>query len=295
MQTQLRAQADRQIEGYIALQQARETSDWQSMELLAREALEKHPALPGVHSFVGLRLTTIVSDSFKRMHGPFELTYVGPNYLLTVPYTWPTATAAQTTPPVAEAFSWLVEARHHGDDPGGQVTAALALLYSMNNRYDATLKAIKQALSTNPGLASYFQRPVHLAMLAHACGPNVQRLREVGDAIGIKLPVPPEEVRAALELLSPTDQQHLDWYVTGQPTAWLGEDPSTFPITLRLFRGTTEEGTPGARARWMTPGKDIPDIPPEPGRYARLEDVMDEVAKRYLFVSLLQTDQGIAP
>ena len=72
-------------------------------------------------------------------------------------------------PPKLEAIHWLEKALQHQDDPEGEVTVALALMYGYSDAYDLMLDTIQKARTLSLSLISFFQRPVHLMMLIYAC------------------------------------------------------------------------------------------------------------------------------
>jgi hypothetical protein len=274
LRAQVRDEAEQQIQGYIALQQARDARDWRSTVTLAREALQAFPALRGVRSFVALKLTTFVVNYFVWEHSRTGTGLALAETLATVGLG-----EVRDQPPTSEALAWLMLAQEQGDDPGGQITAALPLIYGVEGRYDEMLDAVRTCFAHASSLGATLQESRHLIALAHACGTEPTRLRALGDQLGRELPVPAPTIFSALRPL--TTDSHSDWWVIPRAP---GRGASWSPGVVRFFIGVTPTGQQGVRARCISAGPDEPDFPPELGVYADADAVVQDIGKQYLFI-----------
>ncbi len=225
----LERRADTQIQAYL-LARTNLDANVEVAVAATEEALRLYPDVHNARSDLGLRLAEKVLKDFIRDHG-------------NTPIMWqpqPGERAALRT----EAVRWLKEALSYGDERGGQVPAVLAVVYGIEQRYDAMIAAARRAVTDHPAQQPYLLEAPHLIALAYACGADEARLRELGDAVGWSLPRPAEEVRASLSLqaLRPLWQSGVaivDWTIVGRPDAWQPADLARFPVVMKLRRDMT--------------------------------------------------------
>lgn len=295
-------QARRQVEGMVAFSQATTAADWRTALQLTRTALELYPKLRGARSFLGLRLSNDVTTYFwNRLHhvttdylSPYsraDTAYgVAQRAFVAPPWAQQTPIYEAADAPKLEAVEWLTQALEHGDDPEGQVSAALALMYGVNEAYDKMLDALPRALAANAGNRDSFLVPDHLVMLTFACGHDVARLEQLGKVLTCPLPLAREHVVATLHEADWTKTEYVDWYVL---EAGAGAEPeSRYPATVRVFRPQDSEG----RQTWFAyvfprTGRQITMPSPEADGAGQqrlpprtLEELVGQLSRQYLFI-----------
>jgi hypothetical protein len=220
-------QIKQQVEGMLAFFQATNSRDWEQAEKLVTEALQKSPDLHGARSFLGLRVGYEVINSFyMQFLVSFQFGFLPENVGGPVTSMHNTQFASvKPTPPKLEAIHWLKEALQHQDDPEGQVTAMLALMYGYSDAYNLMLDTIQKALAVNPSLLSFFQDSDKLMMLIYACH-SLASIEEVMRTVDLKL-LGIDEVQHALQEASNPKKNpyvlakpYMEWYAAGfQPNA----------------------------------------------------------------------------
>ena len=221
-------QIEQKVVGIVDFRDAINAHDWEQAE----KVLQKHPNLPGARSDLGLRMSNEVQEYFSsllyRQGHPHW-----PGRRLTESWSFP-----QFMVDIQKAFQWLEEALKHQDDPEGQVSAALALMYGFNERYAKMMNAVGEARTNHPALLSYLQTPDHLMMLIYACNKDRSRIQELMGVLDLPLPSE-EEVRIAIQEPSASIQdQVVDWYAV---ELYVGADTSKMPVKVRIFCPHTQE------------------------------------------------------
>lgn len=249
LQPRLEAQGQLQIEGTLSFFQATIAGDWKAAESYTREALLKYPKLSGARSFLALRLSRDVESAFYSQlaygsSGPptstvelFEyynhLAIGSPGYYsATVPSVVPSAIAVGE-PPKVEALDWLNEALEHGDNPNGDVSAALVLMYAVSGAYDRMLGALQTTLKDVPTSRDYLLTTVRLNMLAYGCSNSAIRMQQVGTLLSYPLPISQEQVVATLRAEDWRRTEYMDWYAV-ESNKRVGV--SAYPGRVRVFR-----------------------------------------------------------
>jgi len=208
---EIRRQTDGQIQGYITLQQARDAPDWRSAELLTDQALHQYPQLPGARSALGIRLIADVARYAQQQRALSREELPLSSF----------AGSRMADPPLAQAYQRLHAALEYGDDPAGQVSAALALIFGALGEYDRMIEAMTRSLTMNEGMGDYLRSPNHLILLANACQGNEECLASLGVKLGLTLPVPIDDVASAIDAIPRTGvMQHVDWSVIARSPAW---------------------------------------------------------------------------
>jgi len=235
-------QIQQQMMGVVDFRQALDARDWKQAE----NVLQKYPNLPEGRSRLGLSISNEVQEYFLYQLPPGA----SPQVLRSVggPVTRLYNTQfAQThpAPHTLEAIHWLKEALQYEDDPDGNITASLALIYGYDEDYDKMIDTLQKALTINPSLISYFQRPENLMMLIYACH-DLDSVEEVMRNVHLKLPQKDEVQQALREAADPKNnpyvfaQPYIQWYaiecstgsISGMPVkviiAFPGKDGLTY-------------------------------------------------------------------
>lgn len=296
----MRARA--QIEAYIAFTRATEESNWRQAQELAREALEKWPALPGVRRFLAVKMSDDVVHWFywhevmqarassmfgNYRDGSWSQTFVTSIYGMAPTFPDPTLYLRREDTPLIEAVTWLQDAIAHGEDTDSDLRARLALMYGAAERFDDMLRTLKTAVEHNEGLKPYFQVSLHLAMLANACVSQYApvRLGNVGNVIGISLPATQTEVLASLQAvnMSPgTASWNAYWLAMKKSTV---ADPGQ-PGALGMLHMQLS-GQPDARtgvARWMVGRQGQEETTPADGNPIPIERLVNMLEAKFIFV-----------
>ena len=207
--TRYEKEIQQQVGEIFDFRQAINARNWKQAEKI----LQKYPNLPEARSLLGLSMSQEVQEYFSYQLHPCNFRVGGPvtplyrtQFVQTLP-----------DPPKLEAIYWLEEALQYQDDPEGQATAALALMYGYGDAYDKMIDALQKACTMTPSLTAYFQLPDNLMMLIFACH-NLASVEKVMRNIGLKLPKL-DEVKKALREASdpksnPTASAHpyIEWY-----------------------------------------------------------------------------------
>ncbi len=236
---ELSAEYDKQIQqqmmGVVDFRQAIDAHNWKQAE----KVLQKYPNLPEGRSLLGLSMSDEVQEYFFSLL-PADTTQtlqrlIDPVDDASMYYTSVYHTQHflhQTEPPNFEAVQWLEEALKHQDNPAGQVTAALALMYGFKEEYEKMMKTVQEVRTNYPALLSYLQTPDHLMMLVYACNMDQARIQELVKLLDVSLPTE-EEVRTALQKPPESiDKQFVDWYAV---ELYDGVNASKMPVRIRIF------------------------------------------------------------
>ncbi len=231
-------QIQQQMMGVVDFRQALDARNWKQAE----KVLQKYPNLAEGRSLLGLSMSNEVQEYFSYQLRPGTSPQVGgpvrPMYYTQFAQTLP-------PPPKREAIHWLEEALQHEDDPDGNVTASLALMYGYDEDHERMIDTIQRARTINSSLISYFQRPENLMMLMYACH-DLASVEEVMQNVNLKLPQKDEVRQALREASDPKNnpyvfaQPYIQWYavecstgsISGMPVkviiAFPGKDGLTY-------------------------------------------------------------------
>ncbi len=266
-----------QVEGMLAFFQATSTTDWRQAEALVREALQKYPSLPGMRSYLGLLMSRKVQEYFSGLLVQNVLqkadSFASAMYLHQLRYA--------EAPPKVEAIDWLKEALEHQDDPEGQVSAALTLMYGFNEAYGKMMNTVQEVRANHPALLSYLQSPNHLMMLIYACNKDQLRIQELMKALDV-LPPTEEEVRTAVQKPpTSTNELFVDWYAV---ELYVEANTSKMPVKIRIFNPHIQETINVTNALIFKQGQPPiprPDYYREPDPSKRVIDLpVDELVKQ---------------
>ncbi len=228
-------QIRQQVEGMLAFFQATNAYDWKQAEKFVTEALQKYRDLPGARSFLGLRMSNVVQAHFSSLLHPGNAVPLESLGGPVTPMFHTQFALINPAPPKLEAIHWLEKALQHEDDPEGNVTAALALMYGYSDAYDMMIDTIQKALTINLSFASYFQHPDNLMMLIYACHSLVS-VEEVLRNVSLKLPKIDEVQQALKEASDPKKnpyilvQPYIEWYAVELTMG----DISRTPVKVRI-------------------------------------------------------------
>ena len=167
---------------------------------------------------------------------------------------------AQTppAPPKLAAINWLEKALQYEDDPDGNVTASLALMYGYNEDYDRMIDTIKKARTINSSLISYFQRPDNLMMLIYTCH-DLASVEEVIRNVNLKLPQKDEVQQAIREASDPNNnpyafaQPYIEWYAVELRIGKTSKMPVTVCIVFPSNGTTYAQVSPLSQASVTIP------------------------------------------
>jgi tetratricopeptide (TPR) repeat protein len=148
-----------------------------------------------------------------------------------------------SAPPKLEAIRWLEEALQYKDDPDGNVTASLALMYGYNEEYDKMIDTLQKALTINPSLITYFQRPDNLMMLIYACH-DLASIKEVMRNVHLNLPQIDEVQQAIREAIEGTPHSYIrvspvKWYAIEMKMGDISRMPAEVLIAIPSNDGLT--------------------------------------------------------
>jgi len=275
-------QIEQKMMGIVSFREAIKARDWEE----AKKVLQKYPNLHQGRSSLGLSMSYEVQEYFFYQLPPVS----SPQVLgsLDEPVTlWSITQFAQThpAPHTLEAIHWLKEALQYEDDPDGNVTASLALMYGYHKEYGRMIDTLKKACSVNSSFISYFQRPVNLMMLIYACH-DLASVEEVMQNVNLKLPQKDEVRQALREASDPKKnsyvaaQPYIEWYAVEFRPGNISGTPVKVPIAFPGKNGSTY-------AQIIKKGQWPITTPTQPSSYA-IETLIpvDEVLKQL-------TDSGI--
>ncbi len=207
-------QIQRQMMGVVDFRQALDARNWKQ----AGNVLQKYPNLPEGRSLLGLSMSNEVQEYFSfQLHPGTSPQILGSLGGPVTPIYYTQLAQTHPAPPKREAIQWLEEALQHKDDPDGDVTASLALMYGYDEDYERMIDTIKRAPTMNSSLISYFQRPENLMMLLYACH-DLASIEEVMRNVSLKLPELDEVQQALREASDPKNnpyvfaQPYIEWY-----------------------------------------------------------------------------------
>ncbi len=222
-----------QVVGMLDFREAINARDWRRAE----KVLQKYPNLPEARSSLGLSMSKEVREYFfYQLHpgtSPQVLESLGGSV---TPMYYTQFAQTPPVPPKLEAIHWLEEALQYEDDPEGNVTASLALMYGYNEVYDRMIDTIKKARTINSSLISCFQHPDNLMMLIYACH-NLASVKEVMRNVNLKLPQKDEVQQAIREASDPKNnpyalaQPYIEWYAV---ELLRRGKTSKMPVTVRI-------------------------------------------------------------
>jgi len=221
-----------QVIGVLDFRQAIKAGDWEQAEAI----LQKYPNLPGGHSLLGLSMSKEVRGYFiYQLHpGAYPQVIEGLGRSVTPMY-YTQFAQSPPAPPKLDAIHWLEKALQYEDDPDGNVTGSLALMYGYNDTYDKMIDTFQKARTINPSLISDFQRPDNLMMLMYACH-DLASLEEVMRDVNLKLPKLDEVQQALREASDPKNnpnafaQPYIEWYAVELRMG----NTSKMPIIVRI-------------------------------------------------------------
>lgn len=291
LRPKLEAQANQQIEGYLAFVQATGAGDWQTAEHAIHTALDRYPALKGARSYLGLRMADNVRAHFTAMYAVWNTIQIIDGQVISrLP-----GRMSLTESPLTEAVKWLEDAKDHGEDPEGQVTAALALMYGANGRANKMLEMLLHLDALPDARRNQLRQPDSLLLLTNASGGDATLLAEIGKALGITLPVPAEEVQAAIAGL---DLSHtpgaLFYWAFGHPAwVWASHAPR-FPAQIRLGVSNRADKR-GVQLGWIAAGT-VGDgshrsIPEQPDQFLSPSAALEETTKRFTIIAACSPNQ----
>src|SRR5260221_2077872 len=219
---QLEEKAIRLVNGRIAFRDAQDAlqrGEWQQAAELAREALQLYPTLPGVRSTVGLSMSRVVEVGFRaELRQIVDATEYLHEEMDRLSGQWSYPPRDVLPPPKSLAIQWLNDAHRSEDDPQGQVSSALALLYGHDRAYDQMIEALNQAVIGNPEQKMSLQTPLHLAMLVYACANDRKKVEAIGEILGYPLPVPEHVVcDDVMQKHSSSPNAGVGWYAMELP------------------------------------------------------------------------------
>jgi len=195
-----------QVVGMLDFREAINSRDWRRAE----QVLQNYPNLPEARSSLGLGISREVQEHFYNQLRPgysIQREPLALQYYAQSPQTQP-------APRKSEAIHWLEEALRYQDNPEGNVTAALALMYGYSGSY-RMIFALQQALTINPNLISYFRLSTNLMMLIYAC-PDLAHVEEVLWSVNLKLPEIDEIQQTLREASDPGKPPYVlpyvEWY-----------------------------------------------------------------------------------
>ena len=271
-------QIQQQMMGVVDFRQALDARNWKQAE----KVLQKYPNLAEGRSLLGLSMSNEVQEYFSYQLRPGTSPQVGgpvtPMYYTQFSHTLP-------APPILEAIDWLEKALQYEDDPDGNVTASLALMYGYDGDYERMIDTIKRACTINSSLISYFQRPENLMMLLYACH-DLASVEEVMRNVNLKLPQKDDVQQALREAIESTPHS----YIRVSPIKW-------YAIEIKMGKIS---GMP-AEVHLEIPGKDgltyaqinmkgqfTITIPTQPSSYA-IETLIpiDEILKRLTEIGIV--------
>ncbi len=229
-------QIQQQMMGVVDFRQALDTRNWQQAE----NVLQRYPNLAEGRSRLGLSMSNQVQEHFSYQLRPGISPHVGgpvtPMYYTQFAQTPP-------APPTREAIRWLKEALQYEEDPDGNVIASLALMYGYDEAYEKMIGTLQDALTFNPSLITYFQRPENLLMLIHACH-DLASVEEVMQHVQLKLPQLDEVQQAIREAIESTPHDYIrvtpvKWYAIEMNMGDISRVPAEVLIAIPGNEGLT--------------------------------------------------------
>lgn len=246
---------ERKNQALILFSKAENATSLVECEKFICEALQKYPDLPGARRFLGLRLSNEVQTHFSYLLNPgsfpqrSQRSTQSPSLAAITYYTYASMGYGQISqllpePPKLEAIDWLQQALQHQDNPEGEVSAALALMYGFTEAYGKMISALRVTLTSYPGLVSYFQLPEHLLMVIHACT-TLASIEEVMHVLSMKLPKI-DEVQQVLRETADSKrnpnafaQPYIEWYAVKSKMGIISKVPVTVRIPFPTKNGLT--------------------------------------------------------
>jgi len=270
-------QVTSQIEAHLAFFRATLAGNWQEAEQQAEEAIAKYPQLPGVRSFVALKMFDEVEATFYLVHHDFQ-DNLDPRVFRPRPN--------MGVSPLSEAGVWLRSAIEH-DDQVRRCRAALAQWYGMSQRYDKMREQL--ALLSTEDRKNLVQ-PIKIATMAYSCFPTTEeRLRQVGIELSIELPVAVDQVnewllnQAGLLRSSPYGAEpYFQWWVVPRIDI-NSNDRLDYPRTIMIrLLANREDGWQASATYYMANGEH--NVPSERAESQSFDEIMRQLHERFLFL-----------
>lgn len=270
-------QVSAQVDAHMAFFRATLAGNWQDAEKQAEEAIEKFPKLPGVRSFVALKMFADVEATFYWLRHDFN---DNPDPRVFRPR------VNMDMSPVNEAGSWLRQAITHNDQVPA-CRAALAQWYGVTRRYD---KMCEQLTQLSPDDLTKLVQPIKLATLAYGCLDHPDEgLKQVGAKLSIEIPVHPRHVKVWIleqaEWRRENPYQNLtyfQWWVVPRPHI-LRADLVDYPRTVMIRLFAKDEHEWHASATYYNSG--VPtNVPKEQVESQPFDEIMDQLQERFVFL-----------
>jgi len=228
-------QIEQKVVGMLQFHQAITNRDWEQAE----RVLQKHQNLLAGRSTLGLGMSKEVQDYFSTL----LYRYVHPH--------WPESRLTETWSlpqlmvDIQRVIQWLEEALNHQDDPEGQVSATLPLIYGFNEEYGKMMSAVGAICTNYPTLLSDLQMPDHLMMLIYACHKEQSRIHALMKALDLPLPSEKEVCIAIQEPSASIQDQASEWYAVER---YAGANASKMPVKVRILCPHLQEAVQVTRA-----------------------------------------------
>lgn len=279
----LKERARQQVKAQIAFFQATIAGHWKSAEQFTDEALGYDPDLEGARSFLGMQMSTAVGRHF------FDQLYGLSRSIEALLAAQRSSQVPATEPPtVTQAILRLKDALDHQDNPGGQASAELALMYGYAEMYDEMLAAIKESLRIDKDLTRYFLPTYRLTMLLWACKQESERMKAVGALLGHSLPVPQAVIRASYEQTdtapSTPGQGYVEWFALEYGR--FGKTTSKLPATIRIWGPSKEDNQKPYYATSIVPpnyGQAV-RFPLDENLNPTIDELLAQLDKQWFFI-----------
>ncbi len=248
---------------------------WQLAEELVRKGLQLDSQRARVRSAFGIRLSQEMISAFQE-----HLVTAADSYYDLMHHD---RLAARTPPPPDKAVEWLRAALDYQDNPEGQVSLALTLMEGLMGHYEAMLVAIRDALTLSEGARATLQHPIHLVIMALACGGQRERLETLGTTLALTLPISMEQIHASYAAIGTAHHEEVvNWYAIEQ--AKPGQARSPDPLIIRLFRTSADNiNFPTYCSLITLHGQAGGKYPPE-DQYLPIDALLGELMHRFFFV-----------
>ena len=276
LQPKLEAQAEAQINAHFKFFYAQNAQDWKSAEDLTKEALAHYPQLRGARATLGMQLAANAVRHFKLGYAVWD------DIRLRVPtWGWQASEA-----PVTEAIQWLEEAIKHGEEGDYRVRANLALAYGLNGRPEKMLVSLDQLTDADK---EYLLGPDQLMALARGCLDAPEVLGEVGQRLGISLPVSAQTLQRWLDEVDVTSMpQVVDVWALARPGWYWMRGAPRWPAQVR-FRISGRDGARVAECTWFPAVSGNPVTVPENKdngpMWASTAEIASEACQRFMVVA----------
>jgi hypothetical protein len=263
------------MEADKAFTEAEKEPFWQQAESLVRKGLQLDPQREGARSSFGIRLSQEIISAFQE-----QLFAAADSYYALTQHDRLTA---MSPPPPEKAVEWLHAALDKHENTDGGVSLALALMNGLMGHYEVMLVAIRDALTLSEGARAALQHPIHLVMLALACGGKRARLETLGTTLALTLPVSMNQIHASYAAIGTTHREEVaNWYAIEQ--AEPGQARSPDPLIIRLFRTSADDiNFPTYCSLITLHGQAGGKYPPE-DQYLPIDALLGKLMHRFFFV-----------